>query len=155
MKKIVIFLVCSVFLYGAGLQVATPKMDLKEFKNAKELKFVATKPAQFTINVPVDLDVIKGKTKGSQTASGSYELWCTIISSSDESIKYIVRKDIQPGQQTVAFKFNEISENIALKIDKYYVTLTVKLKGTTSSTLAPGFGDPVSSRTQIHTTTIE
>ncbi len=124
MKKIVIFLLCSMFLYGADLQVAN--LDLKEFKNAKELQFVEANPAQLTINVPVDLDVIKGRKSenGRDTATGSYTLWCYIWSDKDDHPGYSQgKKEVQPGKQTVTFKFNGISYDRALTINKYRIVL--------------------------------
>ncbi len=129
MKKVVIFLLCSIFLYGAGLQVAN--LDLKEFKNAKELQFVEANPVQFTINVPLNLDVIKGEKSqnGKDTATGSYNLWCYIWSDQDDHPGYAQgKKEVQPGQQTVTFKFNGISNYRALRINKYRVVLYPNVK---------------------------
>ena len=137
MKKIVIFLLCSMFLYGAGLQVATPQVDLKEFKNAKNIPFVEADPVQFTINIPLDLDVIKGRKirLESSTATGSFVVSCVIWSHNDTDIKYEKRtREIQPGQQTVTFKFNGISINEALKINRYTARLSFMGGGNTYST---------------------
>jgi len=141
MKKIVVFLLCSMFLYGAGLQKATvsgaelskatTKVDLKKFKNAKKVVFVETNPAQFTIKVPVDLDSVKGRKGKSRdegkTATGkSYMLRCALYTDDDFSgIYYYEDREIQSGQHTVTFRFNGIPVADALKISTYQVFLNI------------------------------
>lgn len=122
MKKIVIFLVCSVFLYGAGLQVATPQVDLVEFKNAQNLVFVESEPVQFTINIPLDLDAPPVGSGSTATAgkiiSNEQQLKC-FISNGNQSIYYSQAMSVNSGSHTVTMKFNGIPHSEATKITRY------------------------------------
>ena len=125
------FLLGSVFLYGAGLQVVAPQADLKEFKNAKNLVFVEENPAQFTINIPLDLDSAVGRQSrdGTKTGLGNFTLICVIWHDGDfDNTSYKQKREIQPGSYTTTCKFNGIPEDIALKINRYTVRVTTKVK---------------------------
>ena len=137
MKKIVLFLICSVFLYGAGLQVATPQVDLVECKNAKELKFVEAYPAQFTIKIPLDIEPIpEGSVFEIRYTSGVKSFNMTsqqkvncYIDSKNKDISYYQEKLIEEGQKIIVLKFNNILSNKANRIESYNCFLHWGIEG--------------------------
>ena len=118
MKKLVMFLVCSVFLFGADIQIADANFDLSK---AQEVKFIEDNPAQITIKIPLDLDeppvgenTAKGKIK-----SASQKLVCRV---SDKTklleAGYYSSKIVQSGKSMATIKFNGIPKRKLIKISR-------------------------------------
>ncbi len=118
MKKLVMFLVCSVFLFGADMQMVDVNFDLSK---AQEVKFIEDNPAQITIKIPLDLDeppvgenTAKGKIK-----STSQKLVCRVKDKTKLLDKgYYSSKIVQSGKSVAIIKFNGIPKEKLMKISR-------------------------------------
>ena len=135
MKKLMIVMgLLSVMLFGLDLQKVEPvatinPVNLEEsLKNVKVLKFSATKPAQITINVPVDLDAVPVgvsinsnyiELHGSHSATGAMNLVCNLLDADGEYAGRSERMPLTSGQYTAKVSFNEIPLQTLSRISKY------------------------------------
>ena len=128
MKKLLLVICLScVVLFGADLQQVTPKMQEMspasniDFSKATELKFVEANPAQITIKVPLELDEppVGEITSKGIIKSTSQKLVCK-ISNKDQPLDtgFYSSKIVKAGNSTVTIKFNGISKQKLMKINR-------------------------------------
>jgi len=135
MKKFMLgMMVLSVMAFGADLHEVAPQgqkagMAPKiDFSKAKKMDFVVTKPAQFTIKVPIDVDEVP---VGAQTHNGTInsdkqKLVC-LIYNNDTSVQFYQAKLVEAGSRTEIMKFNNIPLQQALTIKKYYCSISYRV----------------------------
>lgn len=125
MKKLMMGLIAlSVMAFGADLQKVTPQVQAANinFSKAKKITFVEAYPVQFTINVPVDLDKpiigLSINYGDKKIISTKQKVGCYIADDGWQNGFY-QSKFVEPGQQTITFKFNGIPFDNAMAIKKY------------------------------------
>lgn len=129
MKKFMMGMtVLSVMVFGANVQLKTPQMKVvtpvskdsvvlspKVLKGAKVNNYKVGEPAQFTLEVPIDIDAVNMNT---YTNIRRGRILCGIVAPGFES--RLQHKDIDinhDNKKTIVLKFNGIPKNEALKID--------------------------------------
>ena len=122
MKKLVLFLLSGVVLFGGQLQQATPLMA--KFEGATKIQYIEANPVQITLKVPVELDALPtGKVYKDQIIGSGYKLDCTIRGNREEVGKYVVSKEITPGIKTIIVKFNGIPLDYLSFMNQYQCLL--------------------------------
>lgn len=150
MKKLMIVMgLFSVVLFGLDLQKVEPaatinSADLEEsLKNVKVLKFSATKPAQITLNIPVDLDSVPVGASvdpayeaeyGSASTTGEMGLGCYLSDADNEYIGSSEAKPLTSGQYTVKVSFNDLSLQTLARVKSYTCYIFLR---TTNHSFAP------------------
>ena len=150
MKKLMIVMgLFGVVLFGLDLQKVGPVATINSeasLQDVKVLKFSATKPAQITINVPVDLDEVpvgasvdpsyQAQFPDSAT-TGEIGLRCYLSDADDTPIGTSEYISVTPGQYTVKVSFNDLPLQILAKVNKYSCYIFLYATHTTGYGFAP------------------